>query len=198
MKKPLDYDVTAASSSHEKILLGGHKMIIRRVIETKSKTGKDMIVMEFDFAFDDTQPNYFMNQYIANMTNRSEWPYQGRYYILVSNRDGKCNPGFKTFTTCVEHSNPGFVTQWGDTFCEQFKRKFIGGVFGIVEEEYNGQRKKRTKLRWLISVDKVSEAKVPEEKLLSQPSQSIYPNYQTDANGFMNIPDGIDEELPFN
>lgn len=43
--------------------LGGHKLIIKQVNETKSKTGKDMIVVLFDFAEDDKQPGYFMEQF---------------------------------------------------------------------------------------------------------------------------------------
>ena len=63
-----------------------------------------------------------------------------------------------------------------------------------VEEEYNGERKKKRKLRWFTSFDKALEAEVPEEKLLSGGATVIKP----DADGFMNIPDAIDEELPFN
>lgn len=64
-----------------------------------------------------------------------------------------------------------------------------------MEEEYEGEVKKKRKLRWFVSIDKVKDAAIPEERLL--PKQQP-PLPTPDSNGFMNIPDGIDEELPFN
>ena len=44
MKKPKNYDETP-TGGFTPVELGGHKMVIKQVIETKSKTGKDMIVV---------------------------------------------------------------------------------------------------------------------------------------------------------
>lgn len=196
MQKPNNYDETQAGGDFTPVELGGHYLVIKQVTETKSKAEKDMIVVLFDFAPDDVQPGYFTEQFKNDIRPEKKWPNQATQYILTEDQNGKCSRSFKTFTTCVEHSNAGFTTQWGDNFGAQFKGKKIGGVFGIVEEEYNGERKKKRKMRWFTSVDKVSEAQVPEEKLLStngaaDPSSAI-------GTDFMNIPDGIEEELPFN
>ena len=195
MQKPNNYDETQAGGDFQPVELGGHKLIIKQVSETKSKSGKDMIVVLFDFAPDDVQPGYFTEQFKNDIRPDKKWPNQATQYILKEDAEGKCNRSFKTFTTCVEHSNTGFVVQWGDNWGAQFKNKKIGGVFGIVEEEYNGERKKKRKLRWFTAYDKAKVAGVPEDKLLGNtPTQSA----PMSSDGFMNIPDGIDEELPFN
>ena len=193
MNKPNNYEETQAQGDFTPVELGGHKLIIKQVSETKSKSQKDMIVVLFDFAPDDKQPGYFTEQFKNDIRPEKKWPNQATQYILTEDQDGKCSRSFKTFTSCVEHSNTGFVTQWGDNFGAQFKGKKIGGVFGIVEEEYNGECKKKRKMRWFISIDKVADAQVPDEKLLS----GTPVNNVADKDGFMNIPDGIDEELPF-
>ena len=196
MQKPNNYDETQAGGEFTPVELGGHHLVIKQVSETKSKAGKDMIVVLFDFDQNDKQAGYFTEQFKNDIRPEKKWPNQATQYIVTEDENGKCSRSFKTFTTCVEHSNSGFTTQWGDNFGAQFKNKKIGGVFGIVEEEYNGERKKKRKLRWFTSSDKVAEAQVPEEKLL--PSNGFANPSDAIGTDFMNIPDGIDEELPFN
>ncbi len=195
MKKPNNYEETQASGDFTPVELGGHKLVIKQVNEKQSSTGKDMIVVLFDFAPGDKQAGYFMEQFKNDIRPEKKWPNQATQYILTEDNDGKCSRSFKTFTTCVEHSNPGFTVQWGDKFCETLKNKTVGGVFGIVEEEYNGEVKKKRKLRWFCSIDKAADAEIPEEKLL--PQKGSNQSGSDLGNGFMNIPDGIDEELPF-
>lgn len=196
MQKPNNYDETQAGGEFTPVELGGHHLVIKQVSETKSKAGKDMIVVLFDFDQNDKQAGYFTEQFKNDIRPEKKWPNQATQYIVTEDADGKCSRSFKTFTTCVEHSNTGFTTQWGDNFGAQFKNKKIGGVFGIVEEEYNGERKKKRKLRWFTSSDKVADAQVPEEKLL--PSNGFANPSDAIGTDFMNIPDGIEEELPFN
>ena len=205
MNKPNAYDETQAGGEFTPVELGGHKLVIKQVNETKSKNGKDMIVVLFDFAEDDKQPGYFMEQFQNDIRPDKKWPNQATQYILTEDAEGKCNRSFKTFTTCVEHSNAGFSVQWGDKFCQCFKGKKIGGVFGEQMDYYREQNKelKKRVLRWFVSLDKVADAAVPdmsETKAYKEYKQGGgMPNYGTpDSDGFMNIPDGIDEELPFN
>lgn len=200
MNKPNNYDNTQAAGEFTPVELGGHKLIIKQVTETTSKNGKPMIVVLFDFAPDDKQPGYFMEQFKNDIRPDKKWPNQATNYILTEDSDGNCNRSFKTFMTCVEHSNQGFATQWGDNFGQQFKNKLIGGVFGPQMDYYNDKELQKRVLRWFISVDRIADATVPElsETQAYKNHKNGYPARATPSgDGFMNIPDGVDKELPF-
>ena len=202
MQKPNNYENTQEQGAFEAVELGGHYMVIKQVNETKSKKGKDMIVVLFDFDQSDKQPGYFMEQFKNDIRPDKKYPNQATQYILSEDMDGNCSRSFKTFIGCVERSNAGFSVQWGENFCQQFKGKKIGGVFGEQMDFYNGEEKKKRVLRWFCQTDKVSEASIPEisetkaykEHKMASPEGSV----ATSPDGFMNIPDGLDEELPFN
>lgn len=200
MQKPNNYENTQAQGEFTPVELGGHKLIIKQVNETTSKNGKPMIVVLFDFAQDDIQPGYFTEQFKNDIRPDKKWPNQATQYILTEDENGDCSRSFKTFITCVEHSNSGFTTQWGDNFEKQFKNKKIGGVFGLQMDYYEGKEREKRVLRWFVSLDKVPDARIPDisETKGFKNHKSGYPEGATSAgDGFMNIPDGIDEELPF-
>lgn len=172
--------------------VGGHHMIIKAVREQESKTGKPMIVVAFDFAKNDKQPGYFSEQFDKDIRPDKKWPANGTNYIMTMDYQdpSKTSKSFKSFITSFERSN-NVTAIWGDKFCDQFKGKKIGGVFGIVEEEYNGKVSKRHKLRWFCDDNKADSAPIPDEKLLNTSSGA------SSSEEFMNIPEGSDEEIPF-
>lgn len=196
MQKPNNYDNTKASGEFTPVTPGGHHLIIKKVEETKSKTDKEMIVVAFDMAPGDSQPNYFSKQFAEDIRPNKKWPRAGRQYILTEDADGNCSKSFKTFIHCVEASNNGFETQWGDKFAAQFKGKRIGGVFGLVENEYQGKVTKRCELRWFCQDDKADGAKVPDLKALPNTNKTIAAP-QPDVNGFLDVPEGAEDEIPF-
>lgn len=191
MQKPNGYDEVQVGD-FTPVELGGHHLIIKGVREQDSKSGKPMIVVAFDFAKNDKQPGYFSDQFEKDIRPEKKWPANGTMYILTmdSQDASKTSKSFKSFITSFERSN-NVTAIWGDKFCDQFKNKKIGGVFGVVEEEYNGEIKKRHKLRWFCEDGKADSQNIPKEKLLN-PAQS-----SSSGEGFMNIPDGIAEEIPF-
>jgi hypothetical protein len=193
MKKPNNYDSTQASGDYTPLSTGGHHLIIKKVEESQTKTGKDMIVVAFDTAAGDSQPNYFAEQFASDIRPDKKWPRTGRQYIVTEDNDGNCSRSFKTFITCVEKSNNGFITQWGDDFATQFKNKRIGGVFGIVESEYQGKTTKRTELRWFCDDAKADTATVPDPKLLPNNNKTVGVPAPTD---FMTVT-GDDDEIPY-
>lgn len=197
MNKPNGYEETQAQGSFTPVELGGHYLVIKNVEEKKASTGRDMIVVYFDFAQEDKQAGYFAESFKNDIRPDKKWSNQATQYILVDDENGNCSKSFKTFTTCAEHSNNGFKVQWGDNFCAQFKNKKIGGVFGEQMDYYNGEEKKKRVLRWFVSTDRVKDAEVPAISVTT-----AYKNRPTTAgssDGFMNIPQGIDDaELPFN
>lgn len=193
MQKPKNFDNVQATGDFTPINVGGHHLIIKKVEESKTSTGKNMVIVAFDTAPGDSQPNYFSQQFAADIRPDKKWPRSGRQYIVVEDNNQECTKNFKSFITSVESSNNGFQTQWGDTFASQFRDKRIGGVFGMVESEYNGKVSMRTELRWFCADSKVEGAKVPDPKLL--PNNNVTSNSPID--GFMNISDNAAEEIPF-
>ena len=98
---------------------------------------------------------------------------------------------FKTFIEALEDSNPGFHFAWDE---QAFKGLYVGGLFR--EEQFkkrDGSVGTSTALAQVTTVEKVRTGKyrMPADKLLSESGSA-------DADtGWMNVPEGTDEELPF-
>lgn len=200
MNKPAGYEEAQVLGEFTPIELGGHKLVIMQVEEVTARNGNQFIKVSFDTAKDDIQPSYFANSYKQDTRSNKKW--SGVTTVFPTDKDGKTSRAFKTFCTAVEKSNAGFKMVWGDMFCASLKGKKIGGVFG--EEDYlNSMNECKTarKLFWFRSIDGVMEADIPARRELSDDDKDrvgTAPTVGTDiGDGFMNIPDGIDEELPF-
>jgi len=155
--------------------IGGHHMIIKQVKEQETRTGKPMLVILVDFADNDSQPKYFSKLFDADIRPEKKWPHAGVIYVVSVDASGQCSRNFKTFITSFERSN-GCEVKWGEgpAFCEQFRGKKIGGVYGRVEEEFNGERKIRILLRWFCEDARADNAKGPADKLLpTAPATSV-------------------------
>ena len=120
-----------------------------------------------------------------------------RVTSLTEDKDGNCSKSFKSFITAFENSNNcGAI--WGDKFAAQFKNKKIGGVFGEVENEYNGKVTMRHELRWFCSDDKVDGAAIPAAKRLSGNSSDTLGASSSGSDApDVNVSDGTDEEVPW-
>lgn len=82
MKKPNNFENTQAQGEFTPVKLGGHYLIIKEVLEMKSKTGKEMIKISFDFARNDKQPGYFTEAFKNAIRPDKKWPNQATQYIL--------------------------------------------------------------------------------------------------------------------
>ena len=193
MQKPNSFDEVVAGGEFTPIEVGGHHAVIVSVKEQKSSTGKDMVVVALDFAKNDKQAGYFKAQFDNDTRSDKKWPYQAVQYIVSEDAEGKCSKSFKGFITAFERSN-NITTNWGDKFCDQFKNKKIGVVYGEVEEEYNGEIKTRRRIRWFCEDAKVDSSAIPEKKYLN--SASAIAATTTDTS-FVNVPDSAAEEIPF-
>ena len=185
--KPAGYDEVQAGGDFTPIELGGHKLVIKKIEDVSNGVVSYLKVM-YDTAQDDIQPNYFADQYKNDTRETKKWG--GVINIFPTDRDGMTSKKFKQFCTSIERSNNSQI-EWGAKFEQSIVGKVVGGVFG--EEEYldtANNVKTARKLFWFRSVDGIQDAKVPNKRTLEG----------TDTNapdGFVNIPDGIDEDLPF-
>lgn len=190
MNKPNAFDEVKASQSKETVELGGHYAKIMKVIETKSKNNKDMIVVAYDFAFPDKQENFFMNEYQKDEKEDKKWPFQGKKYIMVNDYadSAKVSKAFTSFCSAVEKSNDGFEIAWGSDWDQQFVGKKVGVVYGLEENEYNGINFMRPTPKWFCPIDKVDSAAVPDPKYLKAKEEP-------QAGTFTKIEEEI--EIPF-
>lgn len=198
MNKPSGYDEARVSGEFVQPELGGHYCKIVQVSETKSKNGKDQIVVLFDFSPEDKQPGLFKSMFDNDTKTGSEkkWPFAGSKWIMVNDYQdsSKTSSQFKTFCNCIEKSNNCEIEWGGSNWAQQFKGKKIGAVYGEEENEYNGRTFMRNALRWFCQIDAVKDAKIPNPRYLD-PDKARRNTHV--SNDFMNIPDDVEEQIPF-
>lgn len=195
MLKPQDFEQAQGFSSFEKLTPGGHICKIMKVEETKSKAGRDMIVIYLDTDKTDSQPNYYSNAYKNDKRENKKWNNNAIIRQLVLDAEGATNRGFKTFIDTVEECNPGFKVVWGDKFADCFKNKLIGALFG--EEEYldnYGASKFAVKFQAFRTVQQAKDGvDAPEKKLLNPTGK----NQGFNPNEDITPVDDEPNELPF-
>jgi hypothetical protein len=202
MVKPQGYDTLPVGFIA--IKPGAHSCNILEVKEAISRNGNNILAMYFDTDEKDSQPGYFTEMYKKHKKEYGdEAKWRGVYYITLSGEYATAN--LKRFTSAVEHSNKGFVTLWdlvpGDgTFVNCFKGKKIGVVFRM--EEYtkpDGTVGRSSKPFRVCDYNKVAETKVPSPKTLA-PAYTPVPSSDPElaAEGFYQVPEGYESEMPFN
>lgn len=139
---------------------------------------------------------FFLTDYRSQQGEDKWW--RCIYYQNLPNDDGtkedeKRARWFRTFTDALEDSNPGYHFDWDE---QKFKGKLIGGLFitkEYIDKKDNTTIRNTTKFKSVCTVDEIRSGnyRLPNDELLN----SGVPSPSND--GFMNIPDGIDEELPF-
>ncbi len=112
-----------------------------------------------------------------------------RYSLAVDRRFKRDNEPSADFINCV-----GF----GKTaeFAEKYFRK--GMRICVVGRIQTGSYTNRDGQKIYTTDVIVEEQEFAESKGASENNSVERPQLTTDSNGFMNIPDGIDDELPFN
>ncbi len=194
--KPQGYDDAPAYTGETAQLPAGCYVCVILGVKQEENRGHDRFVMQFDIA-EGEQKDFYQKQYrIAKQTDQNA-KYKGEHR---QNMDGQGLPFFKGLITSIEKSNTGFIFPFGKTGNE---KTLVGKKFGAVmgREEFltsDGKKRMATKVMQIRSIEGLKDAKVPEDKLLEENTPAPAPQYgPADSDGFMNIPDGIDEELPF-
>lgn len=192
MKKPNGYDEAREAGEYTPVELGGHYAVVKQVTETQSRSGKDMIVVLFDFDKNDVQPDYFLKAFEDDTREEKKWPFNGSKYIMVLDYkdETKTSRNFKTFCSCIEKSNNMDIAWGGSNWSKQFNGKKIGVVFGEEEQEYNGELHMRRLPRYFCRTEKVADASIPDAIYINDKKQ---PEAQTAPAGFTIA----EEEIPF-
>ena len=181
MKKPEGYDDISINTGG-RLAIGGHKCVVVKVTEGKSRNGKEQLEIWLDTAGDDIQPSFYSNQYMNNTSETKKWPC--RFWITGYETDEIGKRSLKKFHTALEDSNANFKIPWGATYENALKGKRIGCVFREEENEWNGRISTLVKPYYFRDVTKVLEEPIPDKKTL----------VPTGNEDFMQV---NDEGLPF-
>ena len=205
IRKPEGYDEAQAYTGEGMSLPAGcYVCEILGAIE-ENYNGRERFVMQFDIAEGECK-GFYQQQFKAAKERNVSAKYKGEYRQVM---DGSSVPFFKGLITSIEKSNPGYSFPWNLEGNEKtLKGKKFGAVMGREQFLTNdGEKRFATKIFQIRSLDGLKDAKVPEDRLLTEEDlarwnrehgiQQKASDPSLAADGFMNIPDGIDEELPF-
>lgn len=196
--KPQGYDEAPAYTGEFASLPAGLYVCEILGVKQEEHNGHSRFVMQFDIAEGD-QKGFYQKQYNAEKQMNQAAKYKG---VHRQNMEEQGLPFFKGLMTSVERSNQGFHFPWGTQGNE---KTLVGKRFGAVmgREEFltsDNQKRMATKIVQIRSIDGLKDAKIPDDKLLSDPvpekATGTQPS-QADGDGFINVPDDVDEELPF-
>lgn len=202
--KPLSgYEKAQAYIDTERLPVGGYVLKILDVEyqDNSSKGYNDKIILSFDIS-EGEQKDFYKTNYKAQAGEDKKW--KGKFWnFRVPKDDGTEQDSwtmrrFKTIISAFEESNKGFHWDWDE---KKLKGLLIGALFNNKEfESDNGTRGFYTNCHSLVTVEKIRSGKfeIPADTFLKGNNQQNSGYGKPDADGFMNIPDGIDEELPFN
>lgn len=199
IKKPQGYDEAAAyTGESQQLPKGKYECIIKHVVVQESKNGNAQFVILFDILTGEHKDFYQKLFDTEKIQNPSSAKWKG---VFKQNMDGKGLSWFKGIITSIERTN-NFTFQWDK---ENNEKTLIGKRFGGVfrrrqYEAENGNRPIVTELFRIRSVAGLAEAEVPEDEMLpDRPVQKPIPATASVAgDGFMNIPDGVEDEgIPF-
>ena len=197
--KPQGYDEAPAYTGEAMQLPAGCYVCRILGVKQEEDRGHDRFIMQFDID-EGEHKGFYQKQHGQATQTDPNFKYKGVHW---QNMDGPGLPFFKGLITSIEKSNKNFTFPFGQQGNE---KTLVGKRFGAVmgREEFltsDGKKRMATKIVQIRSVGGRKDAKVPEDKLLEEnagPAPSQSPQYgPVDKDGFMNIPDGIDEELPF-
>lgn len=198
MKKLNGYAAAQTYSDQERLPVGGYVLKILDVKYQENDWG-DVIILSFDIEEGEHKGFYAAN-YKAQTQEDKKW--KGTYRLRVPKDDGTEQDNwtmrrFKTVISNFEDSNQGYHWNWDE---QTLKGKLIGALFNNKEYRFNGREGFFTNCHSLVTVEKIrsGEFKIPADTLLrDKPNSNNLAGAATDSDGFMNIPDGIDEDLPF-
>lgn len=198
MKKLNGYAEAQTYTDQERLPAGGYILKIMNV-EYKENDWGDVILLSFDIE-EGEYKGYFADNWKAQTGEDKKW--KGTYRLRVPKDDGSEQDiwtlrRFKTIMTNFEESNSTFHWDWDE---QKLKGKRIGALFNNKEYDFNGRHGFFTNCHSLVTVEKIRSGKfeIPADTLLKRDDSNGYPAGSTPAgDGFMNIPDGIDNELPF-
>ena len=189
--KRVDMTNVQEAGEFTKLPAGAYICVIRNGVDVPDK---EYLKVTYDIAegphaghFDDIRKDH------------ADWAWVGAY---VKSYKTTALPMFKRFCSAISKSNGAFVFDGNTVNADEMT--LIGKKLGIVlrEEEYysnSGELKTRLIVHKEFPVSDIDKQKVPDVKKLegAMRSTTTPATAPASASDFMNVSDGIDEEVPF-
>ena len=195
MKKRNSFNRENVYKEMEKLPVGGYVIKIINAKEEEFDWGSRLAI-----AFDIEEGEYkgFYAKNFQQQTGEDK-KWKGVFRLNIPKEDGSekdawTQKKFNTTIVNIEESNPGYFFDWDES---KLKGKIVGALFNNKEYEYNGRSGFYTNCHSFVTAETIRSGKfnIPKDTLLQNRSGNAA--VPTDADGFMNIPDGVDEEIPF-
>ena len=193
IKKFKDYGETKSYGEFPSLPKGGYVLKILGASVHGNSFG-EYIKISCDIA-EGYYSGFFENDYKNQDAEDKKW--RCNFLLNVPNDDGTERDGwtkrkFKTVIEALEDSNTQYHFDWDE---QKFKGLLVGGLFNLREyEKRNGEIGQAVNLAQLCAVERIrtGKYKLPEDKLFNRPRGP-----KTDSSGFMSVPEGEENELPF-
>lgn len=187
------YDKTKRRKSFQMLPKGAYVVTIKSAKEETWPSGDAVVRIAFDIV-EGEYKDFYQKQYDSNTNEDKKWPGDAVFNLNVPTDSSQQYvwDNWNTFFADLEDSNNGFVFG-GDV--KTLKGKLIGGKFHNHQSEYNGNVYDHIQMKWTCPADDVRNGKagkMPKDKLVAN-SQPVAKT----PDGFMDIPDGAEDELPF-
>ena len=195
MKAFKGYENTQTISSANRLPVGGYVLTILDVKVVEGTNGNsDKMTVSYDIA-EGPQKGFYQRDYAGQNGEDKRWKGHADIWIPTddgSERDEWTKRKFKTFIVSVEESNSGYHWDWDES---KLKKKIVGGVFNDKEYDFNGKNGFYTALHHWETVEKIrnNDFKQPEPTYLKDRNSVGSPA----PDGFVDVPAGDQEELPF-
>lgn len=196
MQKFNGYEAIKPGTGEFQMLPKGGYVLKIMGIETSQNSRGAYFIISFDIA-EGEYKDFYANDYRQQAGEDKKW--HGTFFLSIPNDDGTQEDGwskaaFGRFTGALEDSNAGYHWDWDET---KWKGKLIGGLFN--NQQYinrDGEVKDSIKYARPTSVEKIrsGDYTLPKDKLKEAPA----PAPTSGLEGFVNVPGGSDEDLPFN
>jgi hypothetical protein len=186
------------SNTFEQLPKGAYVIKIMGAKEDTWPSGDKVLKIAFDIA-EGKYKDFYQAMFERNTNEDKQWPYDAVFNLNVpaDNSQSYVWDNWNTFFADLEDSNSGFIFD-GDL--KKLKGKVIGGKFHNKQTAKNGNVYDHIVMKWSCVADDVRNGKagkLPNDKLVTGSSAPASKTSGESMDGFLSIPDGCDEELPF-
>jgi hypothetical protein len=196
-----DAQKSARYTGGAKLPKGAYVAKIMNVRYEKGENGaSSRIIVQFDIA-EGEYKDFFKKAYDADTSEDKKWKGKATIYEPTddgSDKDKWTKNKFAKWTNAFEDSNKGYSWDWDEN---KWKGLLIGLNYRTTKKMIDGRPCSYTEVAYPLEVETVRSGKVPEAK------DYIADNYKEDASAsntassssddFMNVPAGVDAEIPF-